>query len=173
MIGSLHNFTINDHAYRVNWAFTWDAPTNAIKIMFYEDHPTWASLKVEGNDIRRLLLQGKQVVLIENPGSEVRLPVDSYNYNRIIVGKTNRTPWFETRFLQPLSITAINTTVLRAGGPLTNLVTASLNGRSVRMDYQLLGSHGHSYQSTDSSHPPTFTVIHNGRTIASGNFEYG
>jgi hypothetical protein len=65
--------------------------------------------------------------------------------------------------------------VLTVGGPLTNSVIATPQGRDLRLDYRLLGADGESYQRNvqDRSHPPTFAVYEGAKKIASGTFEFG
>jgi hypothetical protein len=68
-----------------------------------------------------------------------------------------------------------NAPVLAAGGPLTNSVGVQRQGRSLSLNYQLLGADGAPYQlmSQNRTDPPRFVVYKKGKQIHSGRFEFG
>jgi hypothetical protein len=170
------NLTLNNHTYRLSWALDGTGPQAGFQMTFNDDQPAMGELKVEGTDILRLQFHsGSQgnLVLVENPGPTITLPVDRYSMVQVTVGKTNSAARFEANLLQPLEIASANATVLRAGGPLTNRLSAQWQGRSLRLDCQLLGAEGHAFRSIDQNLPPSFTVSRNGRTIHQGSFEFG
>ena len=72
-------------------------------------------------------------------------------------------------------VQSAKTAVLLAGGPLTNSVSPSRNGRNLSLSYQLLGVDGSSYTlgAQDRSSPPLFTVYKGAKAIHSGKFEFG
>jgi len=66
-------------------------------------------------------------------------------------------------------------TNLVLGGPLTNSVTLTRQGRKLNMNYQLVGADGGSYRlaQQDRAKPPDFTVYHGGKKVLSGMFAFG
>ena len=65
--------------------------------------------------------------------------------------------------------------VLAVGGPLTNCVFATHRGRNLLLSYRLIGAGGGAYwlDRWDNWKQPRFTVGNSGKTIGSGEFEYG
>jgi len=173
---ALGNLSLNGHAYQVAWNLDGTGSQARLRVTFVEDRPAMGELKVEGTDIRRLQLQGdrqEQLVCVEDPGPKIILPVDRYHYVQVTVGKTNSAVRFETRLFQPLEVTTTNVAILRSGGPLTNFLSVSRQGRSFRLNCQLLNGAGQTFRPLDQSDPPTFNVDLDGRTIHSDKFEFG
>ncbi len=95
-------------------------------------------------------------------------------------GDSNRAGQFSTDLGQAPRSAATNLFVsnsgrplTRDGCPLTNSLTASWQGRTVLLDYQLAGADGQYYHFVDRSHPPRFTIYKNGRLLHTGKFEFG
>ena len=131
------------------------------------------TLRIEGQDVRSLALHGGRRVFLENPGSTVQAPVGKYDMIQVTVGKTNSAIRFVSHLFQSMEITTNQTASLQAGGPLTNLLSATLQGRTLHLDYRLLGAQGHSYSAEDRRIPPRLSVRRNGQTVHTGTFEYG
>jgi precorrin-6B methylase 1 len=77
--------------------------------------------------------------------------------------------------VKPLTISASNAAVLRAGGPLTNWVTVDNQGRSLSFEYQMRGDGGR-YRligTEDRTKPPEVAIYQKGKKVGSGRFEYG
>jgi hypothetical protein len=172
-LSPVQHFFLNDHSYRVSWTYDQPGPETRLSLAFYEETPALAQLKIEGNDIRRLQFHGKQAVLVENPGPIVQLPVDTYPQVQVTVGKSNQVARFDTYLNQAFSISRDKLNVLNAGGPLTNHIDGSWKGRSLRLDYQLLGACGHIYRPAELSQPPRFSIRLNGQPFSAGDFQYG
>jgi hypothetical protein len=62
---------------------------------------------------------------------------------------------------------------LNLGGPLTNSVSANRRGKTLVLNYRLLGAGGQVYELSGPRSQPAFAVYSSGKQIASGMFEYG
>lgn len=71
-----------------------------------------------------------------------------------------------------ISVNGKTPAILDAGGPLTNFVIVKREGQDLRLDYQLIGAGGTTYQLANRQ-PPAFAIYSGNRQIASGNFEFG
>ena len=130
-------------------------------------------LKIEGEDILRLVLNGDHQVILEKPGSTIQLPAGKYQMVNVTVGKNNSDARFVLTIGHSLEVSTNKTAVLRAGGPLTNRIAVVQQGRTLHLDYQLLGALGQSYAPEDTRRVPRFKVSRNGKTVGSGTFEFG
>ncbi len=63
--------------------------------------------------------------------------------------------------------------VLKAGGPLQPMVTATRHGKILQLGYSLRDRGGESYVSYIRGKLPQFAVYQGGKQIAAGAFEYG
>jgi hypothetical protein len=164
---------VDGHAYRLEWAVAGVGKAARLTVAFTDEICPLGEMKVQGNDIRRLQLQGRRAVLLENPGPVVRLPVDKYSLTEVTLGIPGNPARFMARLGQQVQISTTNVYALSAGGPLTNRIRASMQGRSLRLDYQLVGANGHSYQNVDLGKVPGFRVYRASRRVGGGDFQYG
>lgn len=164
---------VDDHAYRLEWSSAGNGEGATLKMAFTSENPALGELKLDGAGLRRLQLCGRYAALLRPADRVLRLPVDTYSQSEITLEGTNNSSRYFASLGQQIRISTTNTSVLRAGGPLTNQVTVSLRGRSLLLDYRLIAADGRSYQSEDQSQPPRFTVYRDGQTVGSGTFQYG
>ncbi len=75
--------------------------------------------------------------------------------------------------LASIASTEVKPYDLKVGDPLIPSVTATRDGRSLRLDYQLLDSAGLSYKQEAHGQPPSFSIYKGDELIASGSFSYG
>ena len=173
------NIFLNGHAYQLEWVSRSQngAPRPVLK--FTEQSVPLGDLKLTGQFIRRLVLAGHPYrVILDQPGAVVRIPQGSYNEPEILLEKNGATAFCTadvSQFDRSITVSDKSPAVLTVGGPLTNSVIATPQGRDLRLDYRLLGADGESYQRNvqDRSHPPTFAVYEGAKKIASGTFEFG
>jgi hypothetical protein len=148
-------------------------------LQFTEQSVALGELKIAGQFIKRLVLPGgSYLVVLDQPADTVKIPIGSYGPPNVrleqggaeAVSSSSQTPSG-----QRVSVGVQTPAILVAGGPLTNSVTATRNGRNLQLDYQLIGTGGASYQmaNRDSSRPPAFAIYKGDKQIASGNFEFG
>jgi len=136
-------------------------------------------LKIAGKYIKRLVLaDGPYLVLLDHPGEVVSVPTGSYsqltarleNQGTEAYGKSS-----QTSASRKISVNAQTPAMLNLGGPLTNAVAVTRQGQDLRLDYQLIGAGGETYQlaGENRSQPPEFAVFQGVKQIASGAFEFG
>lgn len=173
------NIFINGHAYQLEPVAA--VPTNTAQpsLRFTEQSVTLGQLKLNGKYIKRLALtEGPYLVLLEQPGEMVNLPVGSYDQPLVRLENQGSTAYAKERpssAARKLVVTGQTTAVLNLGGPLTNTVTAHRYGSDLALDYELIGAGGEAYQLVDENRaqPPEFTVYQGGQQIAAGKFEFG
>ena len=118
---------------------------------------------------------------MDNPSATNKVPVGTYAQCRVQLQTSGGVqvstdsmgvaPLLHT----PVVVSSTQPVMLKAGGPLTNVVKVTSQGRTLTLSYQLLSGDGRSCRLTpeDRSKPPEWVVTQNGKTIASGKFEYG
>jgi len=123
------------------------------------------------------------VVVLDSPGPVVKVPIGAYQYQLTLKhgGAEARLSSAAYNGLaqtsKPLVVNLTNAATLVAGGPLTNSVSVSRRGRSLTLNYQLLGANGDAYQLQGARTQPEFAIYRPGRNgdkkLASGKFEFG
>lgn len=173
------NLFIRDHAYRLDCREGSGGDSAELKLQFTEQKTTLGELRVSGDFVHRILLEGgRYLVVIDNPEGPVRVPAGRYTERKVWLRKDHaeacRKPAAQPDGT-PLVIDANKPMTLVAGGPLTNSVSISRRGRNLRLSYQLVGAGGDVYQllGPDRAKTPEFTVYHGSKLIASGKFEFG
>jgi len=72
-----------------------------------------------------------------------------------------------------ISVAGTNPAVLAAGGPLTNTVSVSRNGKNLALNYKLVGADGQAYELQGQRKEPQWAVQRAGRQLDSGSFQFG
>ena len=132
-------------------------------------------LKLEGEHVERLVLQRKDghTDRFDQPGEVVELPVGQYHLMEshldggytCIQGTVPQNKW--------ITIAENKPAVLKVGAPLKQAMEVKRQGRTLALDYKLLGIGGEGYTRADRSNPPGFTVYKGDQEIASGQLAYG
>jgi hypothetical protein len=183
------NLFLGGTAYRLETVFEYQDGTPKYKVVFKERPVELGELAFTGKYVRRLLLtanearqtQPRYTVLLDTPGGTNKIPVGTYNQCRIQlqsrsgVQVSTDSMGIAPLVNKPVVVSATKPAVLNAGGPLTNVVKVTSNGRTLTLSYQLVSADGRSCRLTpeDRSKPPEWVVTQNGKTIASGKFQYG
>jgi hypothetical protein len=140
--------------------------------------PKLGGLRLTGAFVDRITLtdSGGKGIVLEAKTNLFRIPVGTYTltelrvkkdafeaYKRILVGA------------KAITVKENEVTDLKAGGPLTNAVSATQRGMFLVLDYRLTGADGEAYHlgRTGPSIPPEFAISRGERKIASGKFEFG
>ena len=97
--------------------------------------------------MQRVTLEGgPYLVVLDKPGATVKVPVGRYGASKVLFeeGRTRRRIW--TGATQAgggrITVSEKAPAVLTAGGPLTNSVSISRQGRNLSLNYQLVGAGG-------------------------------
>jgi hypothetical protein len=111
--------------------------------------------------------------VLREPGNTIQLPQGRYTLSTVWLKKGDAEAWLLP--YKGVVLDATNPTNVCLGGPLTNRVAVARQGRTLNMNYQLVGAGGASYQlmQQDREKPPEFAVYHQGRKVFSGKFAYG
>lgn len=162
-------------AFHLERRFETQDGTSVCKLEFSPQQPPLTEVKLTGESLYYAVLRatnGYTVLLWESPGT-VKVPQGVYTVRAVRLKKgaaeAFRLP------AEPRLINATTPTTLVLGGPLTNSVTLTRQGRRLNMNYQLVGADGGSYRlaQQDRSRPPEFVVYRGGKKVASGKFEFG
>ena len=149
-----------------------------LQMQFTEEQPKLGELKITGSFIQRVTLEdGPYLVVLDQPGSTVKVPVGRYGTSKVWLRKGGAEAYLGIGMqggAGRITISEKAPAVLTAGGPLTNSVAIARQGRKLSLNYQLVGAGG-AYQmvNQDRSHPPEFTVYQGDKKVASGKFEFG
>jgi hypothetical protein len=150
----------------------------AVRLQFAEQRPKLGELKVTGDYVHRVTMQGQPYrVVIDQPTGLVKVPTGRYSSAKVWLKRGGLEAYLDERGTSSagrITIDEKKPAVLTAGGPLTNSVSVNRRGKYLALNYQLVGAGG-PYQlvNQDRSHPPEFTVYHGDKKVASGKFEFG
>ena len=132
-------------------------------------------LKLEGEHVERLVLRRKDghTERFDQPGEVIELRVGQYHLLEshldggysCFQGAVTQNKWIKIAENTPA--------VLKAGAPLKQTLEVKRQGRTLALDYKLLGIGGEGYTHEDRSNPPGFTVYKGDQEIASGQLAYG
>jgi hypothetical protein len=169
---------LDQGAYQLQCTNVVQGDTVRMRMQFTEQNPTLGDLKVTGQFVRRLTLEGGPfMVVIDHPEATIKVPLGSYKEAKVCLRRGDVDAYLDGRsgpVAGRLTVSENAPAVLMAGGPLTNSVSVSRRGRNLSLNYQLVGVGG-AYQlvNQDRSHPPEFTVHEGDKKIAAGKFEFG
>ncbi len=147
-------------------------------------------LKLEGQFVKRLVLTGNPdrlpigrfMVLLDNPGPVSKIPVGTYGQSQVLVAQGGveayRQPVYagaSSPSFATITSESGKTAALKAGGPLTNTVSASRRGGALSLSYQLTAADGFNYRlvSTGPAKPPRLSISKNGKVVHADNFQFG
>jgi hypothetical protein len=169
---------VNNHAYQLRCTNEIQNGTARVRMQFSEQQPKLGELKITGQFVQRMVLEaGPYLVVLDKPGTTVKVPVGHYGPTKVCLAKGDTRASLDgaTRVAQGrIDVNETTPTVLTAGGPLTNSVSVNRRGKYLALNYELLGAGG-AYQlvNLDRSHPPEFTIYKGDKKVASGKFEFG
>ena len=170
---------LNQHAYDLDLTPAPQGGDTLYRLALTEQSPVLGELKVAGQFIQRLLLEGEPyLVILDQPPATVRVPVGSYGEPKVQLQKGEALAYLQERYpsaRQRLTVGDKQPAVLTVGGPLTNFVTVTRRGASLYLSYELKGAAGRGYtlNTPAREHPPEFVVSQGGKKIGSGKFEFG
>lgn len=127
-------------------------------------------LRLEGEYIENLVLEGKYGTLksFRMPAGSIKLPAGEYRLKQVTLkgGYTHNLNviTFKSEWIM---VSKDEPAVLKIGAPLKQTVEMKRRGRYLTLNYKLLGAGGESYTNPNGSEPPTFTVYHGDKEIAS------
>ena len=148
-------------------------------LQFTEQPVTLGELKITGQFIRRIVLQGgSYMAVLDQPSGVVKIPAGNYSQADISLEQGGTSAFLGSGQPPPGGQISINDkipAVLKTGGPLTNTVNASRHGEDLLLDYRLVGVGGETYQlaGQNRTKPPSYAVYRGTRKMASGDFEFG
>ena len=134
-------------------------------------------LKIEGTHIARLVLHGGDDGHTEEwtkLSGTLSLPVGTYRVQRLELSNGSACQSQGLVDLGPIEITKDEPAVLKAGGPLQQMIECRRQGYILLLSYSLRGIGNEPY--SPPSRPDQrakFTVYQGDKEIASGAFEYG
>jgi hypothetical protein len=189
------------HACQLDWSAEPQGCGDKLALQLTEEQTALGELRITGTSIERLVLTGEPyVIVLAQPPASVKVPPGRYHPYRVWLkegktrayfnfglpqnGKVNLFEEITGAKLPVLSLPppeqAIVVDVLRpallaVGGPLTNGVSATRHGRDLMLSYRLIGAGGGEYRVWQGTNrmSPQFTVCKSGKTIGTGNFEFG
>jgi hypothetical protein len=170
-----------DQAWRLDCTNGPPEKNERLKLRFAAEQPALGELKITGDFIQRVVLpDGPYLVVLDQPEPVVKVPVGRYSQPGVWLKKGGAEAYASRETVSPrpqkwITVDEKKPAALTAGGPLTNSVSLSRQGKYLQLNYQLLGAGGEVYQlaQVDRSHPPAFVVYKAGRQIASDKFRYG
>ncbi|MGD0262299.1 MAG: hypothetical protein ABSD29_21235 [Verrucomicrobiota bacterium] len=149
-----------------------------VRMQFAEQEPKLGELKIMGQFVERVTLEGgPYLVVLDQPGATVKVPVGRYKEAKVCLRRGDVTAHLDgpsETAVGRITVAEKAPAVLTAGGPLTNSVAIERRGRNLTMSYRLTGVGGlYQMVEQDRSHPPEFTIYQGDKKVASGKFEFG
>lgn len=171
------NIFLDTHLWQVS-VVSEGSDTNAQpKLRFQEIPAKTGELKLGGDFIREVRLEGAATVLLFNPPPTIPVPAGLYQNHQIaayLAAPGKPVEAFVNSY-DSLTVTAGKTTVFDVGGPLRNSIQVSQSGRTLRLIHRLTGIGGLPVVRTGQANPrpPAFAIYQGDRRLATGQFEYG
>jgi hypothetical protein len=169
---------VGNHAYELQCNPEGQGSVPRVRVKLTEQKPSLGELKITGDFVNRVTLEGgPYMVVIDKPAAVVKVPVGSYRTYKASLrkGVTEAHPDDRTQSAAGrIAISDRQAAILSVGGPLTNSVSVSRQGKNLLLNYRLVGAAGtYELGNMDRSHPPEFAVYQGDKRIASGRFEFG
>jgi hypothetical protein len=189
------------HACQLDWSAEPLSREEGLALRVTEQPTALGELRIAGSFIERLVLTGgPYVVVLAQPPATVKVPPGRYLPYRVWLKQGKAEAYFNFGVPQtgmanvveeisgsqmpvlgappPEQAVAVDeqrTAVLAVGGPLTNCVSATHRGGNLLLSYRLIGSGGGDYWLAGGGvgKPPQVTISRSGKTIGSGQFEFG
>ena len=189
------------HACLLDWSAEPRGREDKLALRLTEQQAALGELRITGSFIQRLVLTGeKYVVVLADPPASVKVPPGRYQPYRVWLQQGQTRAYFNFGLPQtgkanvleevtgaklpvlslppPEQAVAVEDqrpAVLAVGGPLTNGVSATRQGRELILSHRLIGASGGEYRVWQGTNrvAPQFTVFKSGKRIGSGQFEYG
>jgi hypothetical protein len=135
-------------------------------------------LKIEGTHITKLVLgpldgssRGGEWASLSG---SITLPAGTYRIDQIeLQGGYAMSSSADSGDLTRIVVSPDKPAVLKAGGPLRQVIQVSRHGSVLTLNYELAGIGGEKYTGATTQSPPSFTIYKGNRAIGSGQFEYG
>ena len=188
-------------AWQLDWSAEPRGREEKLALRFAEQPSELGELRITGSFIQRLVLTGGPYeVILDQPQASVMIPPGRYQPYRVWLKQENARAYFEfglprsgkanvvqaetgaqMPILSPpppeqaVVVAAQRIAVMAVGGPLTNYVSATRRGRNLLLNYQLIGAGGREYwlAGRGIQQPPHFTVSRSGKSLGTGQFEFG
>ncbi len=164
-----------DWACRVNRSFETNGTVARCRLDFVEEKPALGQIQVTGEMLNRIILEDASgyTAVLDGPVKEAKAPLGNYRVSEVWVKKDAAEAVQEAG--RVLALTDKGPASLRAGGPLTNSVNITRRGKSLVLNYELVGIDGGPYrlQNVDRQNPPQVKILRQGKQVASGKFAYG
>jgi len=173
-----HNLFVGNQAYQVSCTNEVQGDIVKVQMQFTVQHPKLGELKITGDFIQRAMLEGgPYLVVLDKPAAVIKVPIGRYSQPKVCLKKGDLQAYLDGQTQAAAGHITVSEAVpalLTVGGPLTNSVSVSREGRKLALNYRLLGAGG-AYQmvSQDRSHPPEFAVYQGDKKVGSGKFEFG
>jgi len=166
------------HDYAIDYAFidSEDSEACDLSVTVSETKPAMGTLTPEGRGIHSLLLQSEdRVALLDQPSTAgVALPSGTYSQQICILKEKDLGYYLTATAFQTLDVPENGVARLGMGAPVQPVLRATRYGRSLNLDYDMLGVGGEKYSPAGGNPPaPEFKVYKSRKEIASGRLEYG
>jgi hypothetical protein len=164
-------------AFRLGCRFETRAGAPVCKLDFTPLQPPLVDLNVSGEFLGQVVLRAGDsngyTVVLDQPHGTVKVPQDNYTVAKVGLTRGSKAAYRLPN--QPLAVNASAAASLALGGPLTNSVTMSRQGRELLLLYRLVGADGGAYglASPDREHPPEFAIHRGAARLAADKFRYG
>jgi hypothetical protein len=136
--------------------------------------PAQGELKIEGTHIARLVLRRADGHIEEwsNLSASINLPVGGYRVQQLVLRGNYTCHSQGLTALGQIKVTENEPAVLKAGGPLRQIIEVDRRGRTLVLNYRLRGVGDEEYTPLPAGRA-AFAVYQGDKAIASGAFEYG
>lgn len=170
------NLFLDSHQYELKFAYDPAPDTSPLTVHITEISAPVGNLILDGQFIRRLVLKGKGLVILDSPAQANTVPVDKYQIQSVYLQAAGD-PMLSTNAsaIPSFSITAGAPVPLKIGGPVTSSVKAVSRGSTLQLNYLLKGAGGELYTAVkpDPKKPPKVVIYQGDRQLGTGNFEFG
>ena len=168
----LRNYKFNPFVFFLMTILLSESASNALA---QEQKQTLGELKIEGKHIERLVLCRKDghTEQFNEPNQILRLTVGEYRLQYVSLKGGYTCNSLSTSAYKWVTIAENEPAVLKVGAPLKQILKVKRRGKTLIIDYTLLGVGSEAYVNGDRGNPPGLTVYKGDKEIATGKFAYG
>lgn len=140
------NLFVGNQAYQLRCTNDLQGGAVRAQIQFTQQQPKLGELKITGDFVQRLTLEGgPYLVLLDKPAGVAKVPVGRYASTKVSLKRGGAQAYLDERtrtLAGKITVSEAAPAVLTVGGPLTNSVTVHRQGRKLALNYQLVGAGG-------------------------------
>jgi hypothetical protein len=176
------NIFMDGRCYEIGFKFKKsEQPSPSLWCTLREKTVPMGKLRIESKWVHTLVFGDDEILILPDPVEGMTIvPAGNFTVKQCTLNHDKGKPAIAPTRLNEIivAVPATGESVLRIGGPLNHQVKIQRTGRTLKLDYKLVGMGGETYDARaiggyDNSKKPSVAVYKGDLQMAAGNFEFG